>query len=414
MKIAVIGAGVVGICTAHELAQDGHSVSVFERNASVAEEGSFACAGNLSPSLSHPMAFPSQPAGSRLRAILAPTPITVTRSATLSELGWLKHWKTASHNFSERFAAAQKLAAYSLERMHALTSQAGIAHEQARGHMLLFKTENTFLGFQDQFNALKAMGIVGRIFTPDEARALEPDLSPSISLHSAVCYASDEVGNCRQFAQLLKDKLLEGGVRMHLGTKVSAIAQGAGLQLHTDNLGPLDFDQAVICAGAGSAALLGPNYRQLPLTRLWSYSLSAQIREPYSAPRSAVHDCHRQVSMNRIGDRIRISGGAELGGTREVHNPKIIKLLYQALQSNFPGAADYSRSMQTWKGGSIFSPDALPLVGPAGTPGVWLNLAHGHNGWSIACGAARILADQLRGQPTGVDATLLHPGRFKT
>jgi len=413
MKIAVIGAGIVGICTAYELAQDGHTVSVFERNASVAEEASFACAGNLSSSLSHPMAFPAQPAGSRLRAILAPTPVTVSRGATLSELGWLKQWKTAAQNFPDRFAAAQRLAAYSLERMHALTTQAGISHEQARGHMLLFKTENTFLGFQDQFNALKALGVVGRIFTPDEVRTLEPDLSTSITLHSALCYAADEVGNCRQFAQALKERLLEGGVRLHLGTKVSAIGQGAGLQLHTDTQGPLDFDQVVICAGAGSASLLGPNYRQLPLTRLWSYSLSAQIKEPFHAPRSAVHDCHRQVSINRIGDRIRVSGGAELGGSREVHNQKIIRLLYQALQSNFPGAADYSRSMQTWKGGSIFSPDALPLIGPASTPGVWLNLAHGHNGWSMACGAARLLADQVRGQPTGVDATLVHPGRFK-
>ena len=414
MKIAVIGAGVVGICTAYELAQDGHQVSVFERNASVAEEASFACAGNLSPSLSHPLSFPGQPATSRLRAMLAPTPITVARGATLSELGWLKQWKTATQNFSERFSAAQRLATYSLERMRALAEQAAVVHEQARGHMLLFKTEGTFLAFQEQFNALKELGIVGRVFTAGEARVLEPDLSADITLHSAICYAADEVGNCRQFAQALKDRLLEGGMQLHLGTTVSSIAQGSGVQLHTDTQGPLDFDQVVICAGVGSAALLGPHFRHLALTRLWSYSLSAQIKEPYSAPRSAVHDCHRQVSLNRIGARIRVSGGAELGGSREVHNEKIIKLLYQALQSNFPGAADYSRSMQTWKGGSIFSPDMLPLIGPAGSPGIWLNLAHGHNGWSMACGSARLLADQLRGQPTALDATLLHPGRFKS
>jgi D-amino-acid dehydrogenase len=414
MKIAVIGAGVVGICTAYELAQDGHTVSVFERNALVAEEASFACAGNLSPSLSHPLSFPSKPTTSRLRAMLAPTPITVGRGATISELSWLKAWKTAAQSHSERFTAMQRLAAYSLERMHTLSARAAIAHEQARGHMLLFKTESTFLGFQDQFNALKELGIVGRIFTPDEARQLEPDLSTDIPLHSAICYAADEVGNCRQFAQALKEKLVEGGVQLHFGTTVSAIAQGTGVQLHTDTQGPLDFDQVVICAGAGSAALLGPAYRQLPLTRLWSYSLSAQIKEPFSAPRSAVHDCHRQVSLNRIGARIRVSGGAELGGTADVHNEKIIKLLYQALQSNFPGAADYSRSMQTWKGCSIFSPDNLPLIGSAGSAGIWLNLAHGHNGWSMACGAARILADQLKGAPSDLDTTLLQPARFKS
>ena len=413
MKIAVIGAGVVGICTAYELAQDGHSVSVFERNASVAEEASFACAGNLSPSLSHPLSFPNQPPASRLRAMLAATPVTVSRGATLSELNWLKQQKTASQDFAKRFAAAQNLAAYSLERMHELAEQAAVNHEQGRGQMLLFKSESAFLGFQGRFNALNELGITGRVLTPTEARALEPDLSADTPLHSAICYIDDEVGNCRQFAQALKDRLLEGGTRLYLGTTVSAIAQATGIQLHTDNQGTLDFDHVVICAGAGSGSLLGQAYRQAPLTRLWSYSLSAQIKEPFSAPRNSVHDCHRQVSINRIGGRIRISGGAELGGTPEVHNEKIITLLYQALQINFPGAADYSRSMQTWKGGSIFSPDALPLIGPSGSPGVWLNLAHGHNGWSMACGSARILADQLRGEATGVDATLVHPARFK-
>ena len=414
MKIAVIGAGVVGICTAYELAQDGHQVSIFERNASAAEEASFACAGNLSPSLSHPLSFPSQPPTSRLRAMLAPTPITVTRGATLSELGWLKQWKTAGQSYPERFVAAQRLASYSLERMHSLATQAHVTHEQAVGHMLLFKSERTFLAFQGQFNTLKELGLVGSIFTPQEARALEPGLSTDGPMHSAIYYPGDEVGNCRQFAQTLKDKLLEGGTQLHLGTTVSAMTQGTGIQLHTDTRGTLEFDRVVICAGTGSADLLGPHLRHLPLTRLWSYSLSAQIKEPFSAPRSAVHDCHRQVSLNRIGGRIRVSGGAELGGAPDVHNEKIIQLLYQALQSDFPGAAHYSRSMQAWKGCSIFSPDMLPLIGPTASPGIWLNLAHGHNGWSMACGAARILADQMRGQPTGVDATLVHPGRFKS
>lgn len=414
MKIAVIGAGVVGVCTAYELASDGHVVTIFERNASVAEEASFACAGNLSPSLSHPLSFPSQPATSQLRAMLAPSPITVERGATLSELGWLKRWKTDSDNFAGRFAAAQKLSAYSLERMHTLTAKVALKHEQSRGQMLLFKSESAFAGFQAQFNTLKQLGVVGRIFTPDEARVLEPALATDIPLHNAICYSTDEIGNCRQFAQAIRDKLLESGVQLHFGTTVTGIEPGAPLQLRTDTLGSLPFEQVVVCSGNGSSTLLGAALSHLPLARLWSYSLSAQIREPMNAPRSAVHDYHRQVSINRIGGRIRISGGAELGGTPKVHNDKIINLLYQALQSNFPGAANFSSGIQTWKGCSMFSPDALPLVGPSLSPGVWLNLAHGHNGWGMACGSARIVADQVQGKPTDMDATLLHPARFKS
>jgi D-amino-acid dehydrogenase len=115
-----------------------------------------------------------------------------------------------------------------------------------------------------------------------------------------------------------------------------------------------------------------------------------------------------------MGNRIRVSGGAELGGTPGSSTAKTTRLLFQTLHSHFPGAVDFSRSMQIWKGCSVFSPDALPLVGPSTHPGVWLNLAHGHNGWGMACGAARIIADQMAGRPSDIDATKLDPSRFNS
>lgn len=410
MKIAVIGAGIVGICTAYELALDGHSVSVFERHGAVAEEASFACAPHQSPSLAHAMAAPAWPQSSRLRALLSPSGISLGRGTSWKDLRWLSGWKAAPKGFLERFAAAQTLARYSLERQQALTLQASLVFEQSQGQLLLFRSERDVLAYQDQLAALNAQGAAAKVLTPEEARKLEPALGSDVALHAALHLPHDAQGNCRQFAHALRDKATELGVRFHFSTAVSAVSHTPAITLHTDRLGAQQFDHIVACAGSGAASLLA--FKQAPLTRVWSCSLSAHIREPLNAPRSAVLDGHSQVSITRLGGRIRVSGGAELGGRQHQKHGAVSKLLYQTLQTHFPGAADFSRSMQLWRGASMFSPDALPLLGPSGRPGIWLNLAHGHNGWSMACGSARLLADMIRGRPAELDTTLVQPGRF--
>ena len=414
MKIAVIGAGIVGICTAYELALDGHTVCVFERNAAVAEESSFACGGHISPSLAHPLAWPAWPQSSRLRSLWAYSGIALGRGTTLGDLRWLIGWKTHSKAMLERFAAAQSLAAFSQQRLQALSQQNGLAYEHSQGQLLLLHTEPEVQAWQERLAALRTLGQTALLLTPEEARKVEPALGAGLALQAAVHFPNDSVANCRQFAHALRDKAMALGVAFHFNTPVSVPVQGTSLQVHAAGLGAQDFEQVVLCAGAGAASLVAPALR-LPLTQLWSYSLSAQLREPLNAPRSAVLEPHGGIAISRMGARIRITGGAELGSSLRNHTRKRASQgLYQTLQTHFPGAADFSRSIQLWSGASLFSPDALPLLGASGRSGLWLNLAHGHSGWSMACGAARALADQIGGRSSDVDTTRMQPGRFKT
>ncbi|MEM7460523.1 MAG: FAD-dependent oxidoreductase, partial [Pseudomonadota bacterium] len=59
MKIAIIGAGVVGVTTAYMLAKSGHEVSVFDREPRAAMESSFANGGQLSYGFASPMGTPA-------------------------------------------------------------------------------------------------------------------------------------------------------------------------------------------------------------------------------------------------------------------------------------------------------------------------------------------------------------------
>ena len=61
MRVAVIGAGVIGVTTAYELGADGHDVTVFERRGTVAAESSFANAGLVAPGYVSPWSAPGMP-----------------------------------------------------------------------------------------------------------------------------------------------------------------------------------------------------------------------------------------------------------------------------------------------------------------------------------------------------------------
>ena len=142
---------------------------------------------------------------------------------------------------------------------------------------------------------------------------------------------------------------------------------------------------------------------RIPLAPVYGHSISAQIREPLHAPRSAVMDERYKVAISRLGMRVRVAGGAELGGSPDVIHPGALRTLYKVLHDWYPGAAQLASGVQQWKGARPMLPDGPPLIGASGIPGVWLNLGHGSSGWALACGSARVLADVIGGREPGID-----------
>ena len=75
------------------------------------------------------------------------------------------------------------------------------------------------------------------------------------------------------------------------------------------------------------------------MAAVYGYSISATIGEPLNAPRSAVMDERYKVAISRLGNRVRVAGSAELGGSHNIKNQASLQTLYKVLQDWFPGAA---------------------------------------------------------------------------
>ena len=406
MNIAIVGAGIIGVSTAYELAADGHQVTVFERHASVAEGASFANAGVLAPGYVTPLAAPGMPV-KVLRYLLARhAPVRVARPLALADGAWMRRWLRACNTdiYATNRTQLQRLAFYSRQRLHEVAGRMAYEFERSQGYLVLLRGEKEQRIVQPGLAVLREAGVVFKEISGEQARAIEPALHPDTPLAGAIHLPQDEVGNCRQFAVILRDAAQTLGAQFRFDTAVRAPSAAAPTTLQWDD-GEQRFDAVVLCAGVQSAAWLAPLGLRIPLRPVYGYSVSAHMPEPIHGPRSGVMDERYKVAISRLGQRVRVAGSAEIGGRPDVINPRAVQTLYKVLDDWFPGAARRSGSVQVWKGARPMLPDGPPVLGASGVPGVWLNLGHGSSGWALSCGSARVLADQIAGRAPAIDTT---------
>jgi D-amino-acid dehydrogenase len=428
LKIAVVGAGVVGVACAHELSLDGHEVTVFERRSTVAEEASFATGALIAPGWSAPW----NPAERKLGWpwSTATDGLQLTRPPRGKEWSWLWQWRQAHQG--PQFAAIQdqihRLMRHSRERLHAITNEHQLEHDRSHGMLVLLRNEHDANLAQVPLQQLRDMGVPVKALSADEARALEPALSTETSLHGAIELGGEAVANCREFALLLRAQTQQSGGRFEFNTIVSRVEAltPTGFTLELTRTGshpnqgdasaqPQRFDAVVICAGAASAGLLATMGLKVPLQTVRGHSLSAAVREPMDAPLSAVLDARHGVSIARLGQRVRVAGGREWGRESSTPSKAGLQRLYRALSDWFPGAVRLggpAGNVQEWCGAQASLPDGAPMIGASRVSGLWLNIGHGACGWSMACGAARALADQIGGRASDLTLVQCSPQRY--
>jgi D-amino-acid dehydrogenase len=405
MKVAVIGAGVIGVTTAYELADQGHEVCVYERGSSAAELCSFGNAGVISPGYITPWAKPGMAWHVISHLWQSHTPVRLSLP-NLNEAQWLWRWWRAcqSSTFTKNRQRLLRLSSYSQQRLQSLTQRLHLDFDQTSGFLVLLRGEKEYLLAQPSLEGMREAGLSFQTLTAEQARTIEPALNPATPLAYALYFPNDQVANCRQFTLLLKKIAESMGVQFHFNANVLPL-QGSDpkrIRLSSQDSGT-PFDAVIICAGLASASLLSPLNLKIPLAAVHGYSISASIREPLDAPRSGIMDERFKVAISRLGQRVRVSGCAEVAGNPHQHHAASLNTLYRVLDDWFPGAARTQDNVQVWKGSRPMLPDGPPVIGPSGIDGVWLNLGHGSSGWALSCGSARALADSLSGRQTDID-----------
>jgi D-amino-acid dehydrogenase len=117
-----------------------------------------------------------------------------------------------------------------------------------------------------------------------------------------------------------------------------------------------------------------------------------------------VIDDSKLFGLVPLGDRMRISGSAEITGYDTTPAMARAEAIIANASSTFPELTrhfDIANS-RVWAGLRPVSPSGTPIVGETRIRGLWINAGHGHLGWTLACGSGRLVADLVAGRDPGI------------
>jgi D-amino-acid dehydrogenase len=413
MRIAVIGGGVVGVCTAYYLAEAGHEVAVIERYGNVAQEASFGNLDLMGPASVRPWAMPGTP-GRVLRMLMRPeSPMAFSARFEPAMWAWLRRSMSecSENRFKQNQLRLHRLAMYSHELMQHLAQVHELDFQQRNGVMMMIRSAKEMDQAQPLMESLGEANVRTELLDPDAALQLEPTLSTQTPFQGALYMPDDWAGNCPLFVRQLKSIAQERGVEFHFNSEVESIqAELGGVSLRIGER-IIDTDAIVIAAGADSGRLLKGIGISLPMYPVKVYSASTQIQEYDLAPNISLYDDTYRVALTRLGKRIRIAGCAELGSSNFNLHRKAIDTLVKVADDWFPNAANY-RTATFWCGPTAMLPEGVPLLGATQFPNVFVNAGHGAGSWALAAGSGKLVADIIAGHRPEIDTDGLTLTRY--
>jgi D-amino-acid dehydrogenase len=416
MKVLVLGAGVIGVSAAYELAGAGHEVTVLERQTAPALETSFANAGEVSPGYSAPWAGPGVPLKAIKWLAMHHRPLVIRPHIDAAFVGWvlamLRNCTAARYEINK--TRMVRLAEYSRDCLRALRSATAIAYdERMQGTLQLFRTQKQFDGSANDIVVLRESGVAYDLLDRAGCIRHEPALAQvRDKFVGGLLLPGDETGDCFKFTQRLAALAVERGVAFRFSTPVQGIVR-VGDRVDGVAVGDetVRADAYLVALGSYSPLLLRPIGLRIPVYPVKGYSITLPIVDASGAPQSTVMDETHKVAVTRLGDRIRVGGTAELAGyTLKLHEARRNTLAH-VVSDLFPKGGDPSRA-SFWCGLRPMTPDGTPVIGPTPIANLFLATGHGTLGWTMAAGTGRVIADVVSGRSAGIDLEGLTIDRY--
>lgn len=416
MKIIIMGAGIAGVASAYYLSKAGHQVTVIDRADGVAEETSFANAGQLSFGYTTPWAAPNIPLKAAKWMFKEHSPLIIRPDGSLYQLRWMAMMlaNCTDMAYSRNQSRMMRISEYSRQLFQEFERETQMQFEQRhQGTLHLFRDAAGFEKHKQTMHVLDSFDVPYRILTPEQCLEYEPALAHMLpQIAGAFQLPNDSTGDCRLFTQKLAQLCQEQGVTFCFGETITDFEmQGQEIQAIHTTAGRIQADVFLCALGSFSRPMLQKIGLDIPVYPVKGYSITVPIENEAAAPQSTVLDETYKVALTRFDQRIRVGGMAELSGY-QLSLPKVHReTLSMVCNELFPQAGDTEQASY-WSGLRPMTPDSTPIIGRTRLSNLFINTGHGTLGWTMSLGSAKLIADLIDKGETEIKSDDLGLSRY--
>jgi D-amino-acid dehydrogenase len=410
VKIAVIGAGIVGCAIAHALLDEGNEVLILDK-----EGPAFGPSRGNAGWMAHTDILPiASPKNLRQvpKFLLDPLgPLSIRPAYFPRLLPWLVRFVLAARpDAYERsiqgLAALQQLALPAwLARAESLSLS---RHIHRQGGLYVFTDKAAFDEAGHVARRQAEFGIKVEMIGPEELSQFEPALKRRFvgaAFHPDTAHISDPL----QLTLALFEAALARGAVFEKA-EVSNISMGERPSLIGPDGWQRVVDRAVIAAGAWSKPLAAALGDAVPLDTERGYNVSFPGVTGLTS-RPVGFEGHGFV-MTPLESGLRIGGAVEFGGLKAAPNHARTRSLYDKAASLVDGLPPFE-SGTLWMGFRPSLPDSLPVIGEASrNRHVVYAFGHGHYGMTQSTATAGLVAASIAGRKPAIDLAPFSPRRF--